>query len=238
MKTIYILLIIVLNLSTINYLNSAVFCNPICRIEIAEKSKDDVIDWRSRNKINKFHDTNSINKKHKKGKSAHSVSTKILKSETLDSYLKYFNKYYDKIKKTYVLKEKTSPKTIKQNAFYVYINENNGENPDLFLTINYAACDWLYIQRYIIYTKHQKFIINKRYFEEIKLNKDNGMKWESFDRKVDKNELKILQTILKSEKVRIRFEGREFSDERNITPVEKRSIQRILNAYQLMGGQL
>ena len=236
MKTIYILLIIFLNLSTINYLHPIVFCNNIRRIEFAEKTKENSFN-KNKNLINKIYDTNSINKKHKKGKSVCSVSTKKLKPETLDSYLKYFNTFYDKIKKTYVLKEKTSPKTFKQNAFYIYINENNGDNPDLFLSINYAACDWLYIQRYIIYTKYQKFIISKNYFEEIKLDKDNGMKWEFFSRKVDKNELKILQSILHSEKVRIRFEGREFKDERNITPIEKRAIQRILSAYQLMGGQ-
>jgi len=143
-----------------------------------------------------------------------------------------------KIENEYCFVDKSSPKDLKNHALFIYLKIEEKNHPELFLRIQYAADDWLLINKMKITADENIFWINKKYFEEFKTNKTNGKKWEWMDRKVDKEEYDIIKTLANSTNSQIFFYGLQFNNYRSITPCEKRALKHMLKIYELVGGSL
>lgn len=139
--------------------------------------------------------------------------------------LSHLDKKYDDIKNITWYKDKTSTKYRNENAFYLYFSPNN-----LRLVIQYYADNWLFIDNYIIKADDKIYTINGRVERD---NGNGGKIWEWIDINVN-NKIEILTNIANSSNAKIRFNGKQYYEERIITEREKEAMKNILISYKYL----
>jgi len=132
--------------------------------------------------------------------------------------------------------DKTSPQYTNYNGFYVYIGKSEGSKPWLRLVIQYAADDWLFIEKYIIKVDGQTYNIAENSYGEIKTDNGSGGIWEWLDRKVDYSEYQIVKAVAYGKDVKIRFNGKDYYKDKTITEQQKTALRNVLDAYEALGG--
>lgn len=132
--------------------------------------------------------------------------------------------------------DKTSPRFSNYNGLYAYIGKSEGSKPWLRLAIQYAADDWLFIEKYTIKVDDQTFYITENSYGEIKKDNGSGGIWEWLDRLVGNEEYEIIQAISKGKDVKIRFNGKDYRDDKTITLQQKLAIRNVLDAFEALGG--
>ena len=132
--------------------------------------------------------------------------------------------------------DKTSPQYTNYNGFYAYIGTSKGSKPWLRLVIQYAADDWLFIEKYIIKVNGQTYNITEDSNSEIKTDNGSGEIWEWLDRKVGYSEYQIIKAVAHGKDVKIRFNGKDYYKDKTITAQQKIALQNVLNAYEALGG--
>ena len=123
-------------------------------------------------------------------------------------------------------------------AFYSYAGEK-GEKEDytsLVLGILFFAPDWLFIDEYIIKADTNLFRITP---EEVKRDVHTGYYEanisESYIKSpLNKDDIKMIETIISSEEAKIRFSGSRGRKEGIITKKQKTDLQNTLNAYKII----
>jgi len=132
--------------------------------------------------------------------------------------------------------DKTSPQYTNYNGFYAYIGTSKGSKPWLRLVIQYAADDWLFIEKYIIKVDGQTYNITEDSYGEIKTDNGSGGIWEWLDRKVGYSEYQIIKAVAKGKDIKIRFNGKDYYKDKTITAQQKIALQNVLDAYEALGG--
>lgn len=132
--------------------------------------------------------------------------------------------------------DKTSPQYTNYNGFYAYIGTSKGSKPWLRLVIQYAADDWLFIEKYIIKVDRQTYNITEDSYGEIKTDNGSGGIWEWLDRKVGYSEYQIIKAVANGKDVKIRFNGKDYYKDKTITAQQKIALQNVLDAYEALGG--
>ena len=132
--------------------------------------------------------------------------------------------------------DKTSPQYTNYNGFYAYIGTSKGSKPWLRLVIQYAADDWLFIERYIIKVDGQTYNITEHSYGEIKTDNGSGGIWEWLDRKVGYSENQIIKAVANGKDVKIRFNGKDYYKDKTITQQQKAALRNVLDAYEALGG--
>jgi hypothetical protein len=132
--------------------------------------------------------------------------------------------------------DKTSPQYTNYNGFYAYIGKSEGSKPWLRLVIQYAADDWLFIEKYIIKVDGQTYNITEDSYGEIKTDNGSGGIWEWLDRKVGFSEYQIIKAVANGKDVKIRFNGKDYYKDKSITEQQKTALRNVLDAYEALGG--
>lgn len=132
--------------------------------------------------------------------------------------------------------DKTSPQYTNYNGFYAYIGKKEGSKPWLRLVIQYAADDWLFIEKYIIKVDGQTYNITEDSYGEIKTDNGSGGIWEWLDRKVGFSEYQIIKAVANGKDVKIRFNGKDYYKDKSITEQQKSALRNVLDAYEALGG--
>ena len=132
--------------------------------------------------------------------------------------------------------DKTSPQYTNYNGFYAYIGTSKGNKPWLRLVIQFAADDWLFIEKYIIKIDGQTYNISEESYGEIKTDNGSGGIWEWLDRKVGYSEYQIIKAVANGKDVKIRFNGKDYYKDKTITAQQKKALQNVLDAYEALGG--
>lgn len=132
--------------------------------------------------------------------------------------------------------DKTSPQYTNYNGFYAYIGKSKGSKPWLRLVIQYAADDWLFIEKYIIKVDGQTYNITEDSYGEIKTDNGSGGIWEWLDRKVGYSEYQIIKAVANGKDIKIRFNGKDYYKDKTITGQQKIALQNVLDAYEALGG--
>jgi hypothetical protein len=132
--------------------------------------------------------------------------------------------------------DKTSPQYTNYNGFYAYIGTSKKSKPWLRLAIQYAAEDWLFIQKYIIKVDGQTYNIVEESYGEIKTDNGSGGIWEWLDRKVGYSEYLIINAVADGKDVKIRFNGKDYYKDKTITVQQKAALRNVLDAYEALGG--
>ena len=133
--------------------------------------------------------------------------------------------------------DKTSPRYTNQNGFFAYIGKKENSSPWLRLTIQYAADDWLFIEKYIIKVDDVTYTISEEKYGEIETDNGSGGIWEWLDRAVDQNEMEIIKAVANGSNVKIRYVGKQYHKDRTITSTQKQALRNVLDAYEALGGK-
>ena len=68
--------------------------------------------------------------------------------------------------------------------------------------------------------------------------KGYGGIWEWYDGAVERRDVKMVQAVIAASKVTLRYNGKQYYDDREITTAEKQALQNVLDAFVALGGNL
>lgn len=144
--------------------------------------------------------------------------------------LKSFKKNEDEFNNTNFYRDKRTPNYTNTNFIYPYIGEKNGRYW-LRLKFQYSADSWLFIHKATLLVDGEKFYITGRW------EKDNNTEiWEWLDIQARDAELAILQKIANSKQAKVRYEGRQYHDDRTLTNKEKDIIKKTLEIFTALNS--
>lgn len=129
---------------------------------------------------------------------------------------------------------KDAPKYLNRNGIHCYFQANNDKASNLRLRIQYTADDWLFIRYYI-------FSIDGMVFEyrPDKIETDHKSTiWEWADNQVTSFDQSLITALMMAKSAKIRFVGRQYHKDRNITSQQLLSIKRTVQLYRAMGGTI
>jgi len=129
----------------------------------------------------------------------------------------------------------STPKYSNRNSFHVYMGEKDG-SVWLRLKIQYYADDWLFIQKYII--KADSSIYNLIPTSRVETDNDSGKIWEIYEEGVNASNYSMLKNIASANTVKVRFEGRQYYNDRVLSSAEKQSIGQVMELFEAMGGKI
>lgn len=134
---------------------------------------------------------------------------------------------------------KSAPKYRSSNRLYAYFALNNGQAENLRIVLQYTAEDWLFI-------KNCQFNIDGWACEYIPsdMQTDNGIVggeskiWEWCDDQLTAADYQTFLSIGNAKKVKMKLNGQQYYDSRNLTNSEIRSIRKTLEYYRKLGGKV
>lgn len=141
----------------------------------------------------------------------------------------------DNVKGTIWYYDKSSPKYVNANGFFLYIGTGKGYAPTLRLKIQYYGDDWLFIDSYFFNVDGKTTSINPGY-GDIETDNDSEV-WEWFDTEPNKGEVELIKSIIKSKKAVMRLEGSKYYKDVTISATQKKALQRVLTVYAGLGGK-
>lgn len=163
-------------------------------------------------------------KKQKKIKDSLAIVNKK-KKEKAGKDLKSFKKKEDEFEGNAFYRDPRTPYYSNVNFIYPYIGQK-GDNYWLRLKLQYAADDWLFINKAILLVDGEKFTITGNW----ETDHNSGI-WEWLDISVRDTERLILERIANSKSAKIRYVGRQYHNDRTITKKEKNIIKKTLEIY-------
>jgi hypothetical protein len=132
-------------------------------------------------------------------------------------------------------RDKSSPRYINTNGFFLYLGTKKGYTPSLRLKIQYYGSDWLFIEKYLFKVDGKTYEIKPRYGD---VKKDNDSKvWEWFDTSPNKGEIELLKSIVKSKKAIMRIEGSKYYKDVTISSTQKNALGRVLILYEALAAK-
>jgi len=143
--------------------------------------------------------------------------------EQVSKALSNMTKEHDEITNITWYRDKSSPKYTNANAFYLYFSKDN-----LRLKIQYHADDWLFINKVIIKTDKEMHVLTPNF------ERDNayGKIWEWADLYVDKSGMAIIEDIINSNDVKIRYEGSKYRKDITLSEKQKKALKDTLLAFK------
>lgn len=152
----------------------------------------------------------------------------------VDELKPFFNFDVDEFEKCTWVKPKDSPKSITENGIYCYFSLVNGKACNLRFKIQYRADDWLFIRSYKILIDGDSYDYNPN-----KIERDHcDFIWEWSDAQVTPYSEMLLNSLKHSKAAKIRFVGRQYNQDRNITPKQLVSIKRTMDLFYSLGGKI
>lgn len=129
---------------------------------------------------------------------------------------------------------KDAPQYVDVNGIYCYFMLVDGKPSNLRFKIQYRADDWLFIQSY-------KFLIDGNTYDYVpgKVERDNDSYiWEWSDTQVSVLSESLLKSLSVAKTAKIRFVGRQYHKDKDITAKQIASIKRTLDYYYTLGGKI
>lgn len=174
--------------------------------------------------------------KDKKDKAeAEAIAKKEAEEKRIKDAVANMRKKADEVTGTTYYFDKSSPEFTNKNGFYTYFATKD-DYIGLRIVIQYLGDDWLFINKYIFKVDEKSFTINTSFGE---VSRDNYTQvWEWYDQPITKEQIKMVQEIIQSNKTILRMQGDTYYKDREITDQEKKALQNVLDAYVAMGGEL
>lgn len=141
-------------------------------------------------------------------------------------------KKYDDVKGTTWYYSKVTTHNVWSNMASLYIGKNNS-SVWLRLKMSYYGDDWIFFEKaYLSYEGNTKTITFDRYREKETEN-NGGMVWEWIDINVDNDLLLYLRKFVNGNNPKMRLSGK-YSETRNLSAKEIKSMQEVLLAYDVL----
>ena len=139
------------------------------------------------------------------------------------------------------------PKAIPRGSDYWYTDVRSfmlpyigtytkGGTPWMRLIFNYTGSSWIFFEKVTVAVDDERYTFYYDYFD-IERDNSGGEVWEYMDDNVGSYTLKMLEDIVDSETVIIRFEGDSHYRDITMSASDKTAIKEVLTAYKAMGGK-
>jgi hypothetical protein len=138
---------------------------------------------------------------------------------------------YDDIQGVLYYRHKTSPKNVNQYGVFAYIGTTDHQT-NMRFAINYTSSDFLFIKSYTIKADDKVF----EFKSDVKRDHSGGFIWEWTDRLVGSKDYTLIKAIAYAESAKIRFHGKDYHYDKDITDIEKLAFREILELYEALDG--
>lgn len=125
------------------------------------------------------------------------------------------------------------PDSSDQNIFSLYFGALDSGLGPLRLKIAYTADRWIFIQSFIIRADAERFDITAKY-DDVSSDHSPEKAWEWYDAPVPEEQFAMLDRIANSRKAILRYKGRQYHKDREVTLEEKRAMKSVLKAYRAL----
>lgn len=130
--------------------------------------------------------------------------------------------------------DKSSPKFVNQNGIFLYFTVNKeGQASNLRFRIQYYSTDWLFVEKVV-------FLIDGETFEYASgvWERDNSSEiWEYNDSRVDLDSYLLIDRLILSKDVKVRFIGRQYHKDMAFSNTQRSAMKRVLEIYQGISGE-
>lgn len=155
--------------------------------------------------------------------------------------LKGLYRQYDKMRGISWYRSPSSPKYPNSNAFYLYFGkDDSGHLLPLRLVVRYYADDWLFVRRAWAKADGATTDIPQSSSRISGWERDNrgGMIWEWSDTAVTTSaEIAEVRRIANAKSVTVRFEGRQYYDDRTLSAQQLSAMRDLIAAYESVTGK-
>lgn len=161
----------------------------------------------------------------------------LKREQLLEKTSKKLRQKYDDVEAITWYYDKTTPESNRTKNIHLYFGKDKNDAVWLRLRIRYSGSNWLFIDSYTIKADDDVFEINTSFGEVERDNGYNGI-WEWYDTVVDLNTLTMIEAIIVSKIVKIRYKGQQYHYDRIISTPEKIALKNVLDAYYGHGGKI
>jgi hypothetical protein len=148
-----------------------------------------------------------------------------LETEQSKRALSALNGKYDEFSDVTWYRSSSSPTYRNVNGFYIYFGiDSNDRTLPLRLVVQYASSEWLFIESAKVNVDGANYSIYGTWERD-----NNSDIWEWIDEPLDNVEL--IQKIINSKSAKIRFDGQQYYDTREISSTQKRALKEVLLAH-------
>lgn len=135
----------------------------------------------------------------------------------------------------------SSPKYTNSNGMYLYFGkEDNGTILPLRLVAQYAASDWLFINRAWAKADGKTVDVpseSKRFSGWERDNGSGGI-WEWSDTALtDESEKAAARSLANAKKVVVRYEGSKYYNDRTLSETQLKAMRDVIGAYEAVTGK-
>ena len=163
---------------------------------------------------------------------------KRAEEQRIANALHNMRKKHDEVEGVTWYYDKSSPHYLNDRSdFQLYIGHKEKGAPWMWMRIQYVADSWLFIKRFIFLVDGKNFEIEPPQFNGVE--RDNGGRkiWEWYGVAAEGKHLEIAKAVAESKKAILRYEGRQYRKDREITAQEKRAIKNVLSAHEFLSKQ-
>jgi hypothetical protein len=146
--------------------------------------------------------------------------------------MKNIRENHDEFKGVTWLHHKLNSKYNAANEIALYFGEMDGKPLSLLGRIKYTADDWLFVEKVVILADGAKLEI----VGDFERDNGSGSIWEWYDWQLTSNEITFFKKIANSKVVKIRYNGRQYYNDRVMTSNEKKAIKEMIKAFEGRGG--
>ena len=121
--------------------------------------------------------------------------------------------------------------TNSRSTVFLYIGrQSEGASPWLRMKVQYAADDWLFVNRVVAWHDGVKDVLVSGDFE-----RDNNTSiWEWMDVAPDISQVATVRSLATADKAILRFEGQQYHKDVTLSDADKRAILEVLEAFAVM----
>lgn len=155
---------------------------------------------------------------------------------------KYLRAKRDEMREVTWYRHSTSPRNANVNSFFLYFGVmDSGTFGDLRLVARYFDDDWLFVHSAWAKADNERVVfpqVASGAFGGWKRDHDSGEIWEWSDKEVDTPEGRAnVRKMAEAKVVTVRFEGRQYYNDRKLTAQQLKSMREVIAAYEQMTGE-
>lgn len=161
------------------------------------------------------------------------------KERRLQEATSAMRKSYDEVHGVSFYIDKTSSEfsNTKEFSLYIVVPDDTRKKPYLRMQVKWTGEKWLFIDEYT-FKADDKVINYSVSYSDVKRDNSHGVVWEYIDVVVNNRESAVIHGVLEAEKTIIRHSGDMYHEDRVISNKEKEALQRVLDAFEALGGVL
>lgn len=151
-----------------------------------------------------------------------------------EAALANLRKEYDEVREMSFYYDSSTTQYVNRNSIHLYIGKSEKlGNSWLNFKIQYTGEDWVFVDSYIIKTDNNSYTIRPEYYE-ISRDNDYGEVWEYYDTNATEDTIEMVRDIISSNKTIVRHQGDEKHFDYIVTSNEKKALQNILDAFDII----